>query len=126
MIYLDYKIILLFIICIVDGQNENKDFNLNQGFDSFDNNIFFNLKRNKNSAVVKFGNREFTLFVDRKTWPEAMLECARNSLEIVEVKTMNEARILSRIMLKNRPRKFKNCSLKLKYKKKNSKETKIT
>ncbi|KAF7993182.1 hypothetical protein HCN44_006242 [Aphidius gifuensis] len=70
----------------------------------YKNKYFDNLNNNDNNAGIgRFGNREFTLFVNRKTWSEAMLECWRNSLEFVEVKTMDEARKLSRIMLKNRP-----------------------
>lgn len=103
-----HKIIILSTIYFIEGKKYN-DLSTYPMFNNFENiyqNKYFdslNNNNNNNAGIGRFGNREFTLFVNRKTWSEAMLECWRNSLEFVEVKTMDEARKLSRIMLKNRP-----------------------
>ncbi|XP_063976179.1 uncharacterized protein LOC135162035 [Diachasmimorpha longicaudata] len=58
---------------------------------------------NRRALVCKFGNHEYWLFKERKTWPEAVLQCEKEGTEIAEVREMDEAKRLAQIMMRNRP-----------------------
>ncbi|XP_015127289.1 uncharacterized protein LOC107048576 [Diachasma alloeum] len=58
---------------------------------------------NRRASVCKFGDYEYWMFKQRRTWPEAVLQCEKEGMEIAEVRTMDEAKRLAQIMMRNRP-----------------------
>lgn len=54
-------------------------------------------------GVVKIENGEFVLYSAKATWAEAVAHCRQQNLQIAEVKSKEEARLVASSMLKARP-----------------------
>ncbi|XP_011310913.1 uncharacterized protein [Fopius arisanus] len=58
---------------------------------------------NRRALFCKSGDNEYWLFNERKNWPEAVLQCEEEGMEIAEVRTIEEAKKLAQMMMRNRP-----------------------
>lgn len=72
-----------------------------------ENEDFFKTHLEK-ASVSKFGNYEYWLHKERRTWPEAVLQCEKSGMEIAEVRTVEEAKKLAQLMMRNRPGNYQN------------------
>lgn len=57
----------------------------------------------KMMSSTRVDEEEFVLYSTRLTWPEAVINCRKEGLQIAEVKTTAEARSLAFLMIQTRP-----------------------
>lgn len=52
---------------------------------------------------TRINEEEFILYSTRLTWPDAVIHCRKEGLQIAEVKTMAQAESLAFLMIRARP-----------------------
>lgn len=62
-----------------------------------------NGKSTKMMGSTRMDEEEFILYSTKLTWPEAVVYCRKEGLQIAEVKTMLQAQSLASLMIRARP-----------------------
>ncbi|XP_011137898.2 uncharacterized protein LOC105182270 isoform X1 [Harpegnathos saltator] len=63
----------------------------------------------KMMSSTRIDKEEFILYSTRLTWPEAVMSCRKEGLQIAEVKTTAEAQSLAFLMIRARPESIENA-----------------